>query len=67
MFDAGLAEEVRRILALGYPATQQYAKRQLTWFRREAGLVWLRGFGDAAEIRDEAVRKVREFLGPSSP
>jgi tRNA dimethylallyltransferase len=44
-------------------ATRQYAKRQLTWFRREPGLVWLRGFGDAPEFRAEALRRVREFLG----
>jgi tRNA dimethylallyltransferase len=25
---------------------RHYAKRQLTWFRREAGVTWLEGFGD---------------------
>ncbi len=30
---------------------RNYAKRQLTWFRRESGAVWLRGFGDDAEIK----------------
>jgi tRNA dimethylallyltransferase len=25
--------------------TRQYAKRQLTWFRREANVKWLPGFG----------------------
>ncbi len=42
--------------------TRQYAKRQITWFRREPGLVWLKGFGEEAGTREEAVRKVREFL-----
>ena len=28
--------------------TRQYAKRQLTWFRREKDVVWLRGFGSAS-------------------
>lgn len=41
---------------------RNYAKRQVTWFRREPGLEWLRGFGDSEAIRDEAVRRVREFL-----
>jgi tRNA dimethylallyltransferase len=27
-------------------ATRRYAKRQLTWFRREAGVHWFPGFGD---------------------
>ncbi len=42
--------------------TRQYAKRQITWFRREPGLVWLKGFGEEAGIREEAVGRVREFL-----
>jgi len=40
--------------------TRHYAKRQITWFRREAGLVWLKGFAD--QVREEAVERVREFL-----
>jgi tRNA dimethylallyltransferase len=31
-------------------ATRRFAKRQLTWFRKEAGVHWLPGFGDAAEM-----------------
>ena len=31
--------------------TRQYAKRQLTWFRREPGVHWLPGFGDDSEIQ----------------
>jgi len=27
-------------------ATRRYAKRQLTWFRREPGVRWFPGFGD---------------------
>ena len=34
--------------------TRQYAKRQLTWFRREANVRWLTGFGDDAEIQTAA-------------
>lgn len=82
MFDAGLIEETRTLIAkygelprafdsLGYrqaravlrgdisredaiAAAQQghrnYAKRQQTWFRREPGVHWLKGFGDDAEV-----------------
>lgn len=39
-------------------ATQQahrnYAKRQMTWFRREPNVVWLKGFGDDATIQERA-------------
>jgi tRNA dimethylallyltransferase len=35
-------------------AHRNYAKRQLTWFRREPEVHWLRGFGDSAEIQREA-------------
>lgn len=31
-------------------ATRRYAKRQLTWFRRESSVQWFAGFGDAPEI-----------------
>jgi tRNA dimethylallyltransferase len=95
MFEGGLVEEVRTILARGYPATskpfeshgykqalqlirgelnardalfyaqrrtRQYAKRQITWFRREPGLVWLKGFGDVPEIQEIALELVSSFL-----
>lgn len=95
MFAAGLVEEVRRILDLGFPPTvkpleshgykqalqvirgeldmreavfcaqrntRRYAKRQLTWFRREAGVRWLKGFGTDAAVEREALAMVGEFL-----
>lgn len=37
---------------------RNYAKRQLTWFRREPEMHWLRGFGDQADIVEEAERFV---------
>jgi tRNA dimethylallyltransferase len=94
MFESGLVEEVRGILALGYSQaakpfeshgykqalqlingelsprdavfyaqrnTRHYAKRQITWFRRERGLVWLKGFGDLPEIRGEALSRINLF------
>lgn len=95
MFANGLADEVRRILELGFPPqakpfeshgyhqalqmlrgelnereaifyaqrnTRQYAKRQMTWFRKEPGMQWLRGFGDEERIQQAALARVREFL-----
>lgn len=43
-------------------ATRQYAKRQVTWFRREAGVRWLAGFGEDAGIQADAVRICKDFL-----
>jgi tRNA dimethylallyltransferase len=36
---------------------RNYAKRQGTWFRQEAGMQWLAGFGDEAAVQQEAVRQ----------
>ena len=40
--------------------TRHYAKRQVTWFRRERELQWLRGFGDDSNIRDRALQIIAE-------
>jgi len=32
-------------------ATRRYAKRQLTWFRKEPGVQWFSGFGDDAGVQ----------------
>ena len=37
---------------------RNYAKRQLTWFRREPEVHWLSGFGDDVTVRAEAERLV---------
>ena len=41
---------------------RNYAKRQMTWFRREANVSWLKGFGDDAEIQREAAALVNASL-----
>lgn len=38
---------------------RNYAKRQMTWFRREPNVKWLRGFGDNAQVQEEAITLVR--------
>ncbi len=40
-------------------ATRRYAKRQLTWFRRDAQIHWLAGFGQDAGIQQQALEWVR--------
>ena len=39
-------------------AHRNYAKRQMTWFRREPEVHWLKGFGDDPQIQQEALRCV---------
>src|SRR6266851_47290 len=39
-------------------AHRNYAKRQLTWFRREPEVKWLNGFGDDPNIQRQAVALV---------
>ncbi len=36
-------------------STRRYAKRQLTWFRKEPGVHWLGGFGDDPKVQDAAL------------
>ena len=41
-------------------ATRRYAKRQLTWFRREAGVHWVDGFGDDPDVQQQSLAWLRE-------
>ena len=43
-------------------AHRNYAKRQMTWFRREPEVTWLAGFGDEPQIQERAVALVRGSL-----
>lgn len=42
-------------------AHRNYAKRQMTWFRREPQVRWLRGFGDDLAIQREAANLVLDL------
>jgi tRNA dimethylallyltransferase len=41
-------------------ATRQYAKRQLTWFRKDPAIHWCEGFGDDPQVQREALIWLRE-------
>ena len=41
---------------------QNYAKRQLTWFRREPEVHWLESFGDESETQRAAAELVQNGL-----
>jgi len=95
MFERGLVEEVRDLLARGLPAeskpfeslgyqqaleavrgnisveqaiastqveTRRYAKRQLTWFRKEPDVHWLKGFGDSPDVIDQALVYIKNGI-----
>jgi tRNA dimethylallyltransferase len=95
MFEKGLIEEVRGLLAAGVPKdakpftalgyrhvlanlaggepwettiamiqrdTRRYAKRQLTWFRKQAGATWFSGTGETPNTQDAVLRWVEAFL-----
>jgi len=43
-----------RAVTLTQQGHRNYAKRQMTWFRREPEVTWLSGFGDDPEIQAQA-------------
>jgi tRNA dimethylallyltransferase len=59
-----LKKEISReqVVAAVQQAHRNYAKRQMTWFRREPQVQWLAGFGDHSEIQAQAVSLVRAKL-----
>jgi tRNA dimethylallyltransferase len=55
--EGGLSE--KDAVAQIQQATRQFAKRQLTWYRRESEVNWLPGFGDDPKIQSAAIEIVR--------
>ncbi|MGO9209725.1 MAG: tRNA (adenosine(37)-N6)-dimethylallyltransferase MiaA [Terriglobales bacterium] len=49
-------------IAAAQQAHRNYAKRQMTWFRREPDVRWLRGFGDEPELQDQVIALVLEHV-----
>jgi tRNA dimethylallyltransferase len=49
-------------VALTQRQTRQYAKRQLTWFRRDKEITWFEGFGSEPYVRGAARDLVSKFL-----
>jgi len=45
-------------------ATRRYAKRQLTWFRREPDVAWFEGFGDDPETQAQVLSHLGANLAP---
>jgi len=49
-------------LSAAQQAHRNYAKRQITWFRREPDVHWLAGFGDDADIQAEGIATVEQQI-----
>ncbi|MGA8042065.1 MAG: tRNA (adenosine(37)-N6)-dimethylallyltransferase MiaA [Terracidiphilus sp.] len=45
-------------IAAAQQGHRNYAKRQMTWFRREPEVHWIEGFGDEAETVQAAMRRI---------
>ena len=59
-----LRGEIDRKLAVwaAQQAHRNYAKRQLTWFRREPDIHWLKGFGDDPQVQRQAISQIENAL-----
>ncbi len=60
VLDGTLSEEAA--IAAAQQGHRNYAKRQMTWFRREPEVHWMERFGDEAETLREAAALVQEAL-----
>jgi tRNA dimethylallyltransferase len=49
-------------LAAAQQAHRNYAKRQITWFRREPDIHWLAGFGDNPAIQAESIATIERQI-----
>src|SRR5439155_19630373 len=47
-----------RAIAAAQQGHRNYAKRQMTWFRREPGVQWIHGFGEDPSVQQQ----VSEFV-----
>jgi tRNA dimethylallyltransferase len=43
-------------------ATRRYAKRQMTWFRKEEGVHWINGLGDDPKVQSEVLEWIQKEL-----
>ena len=50
----------KQALEAAQQAHRNYAKRQMTWFRREPEVHWLAGFGDDSGVQAEALAVVQQ-------
>ena len=49
-------------VTLAQQGHRNYAKRQITWFRREPEVHWISGFGFDVEVQEQALKLIRESV-----
>jgi tRNA dimethylallyltransferase len=47
-------------IAAAQQGHRNYAKRQMTWFRREPDVHWITGFGSESDVQEECMRWISE-------
>jgi tRNA dimethylallyltransferase len=57
--------ELAQTIQAAQQAHRNYAKRQMTWFRREPHLMWLKGFGDDPAVQQMAATQLEGLLRSS--
>lgn len=57
-------QPLSKAIAEAQQGHRRYAKRQLTWFRRDPNIYWLQGFGDDPATQAEALSRVQQHLIP---
>jgi len=55
-------QELPKCVAAIQQSTRRYAKRQLTWFRKEQGVQWFEGFGDDLRIAADALKHLKKEM-----
>jgi tRNA dimethylallyltransferase len=60
VLDGTLTE--KEAIAAAQQGHRNYAKRQLTWFRREPEACWIEGFGDVEETRGAALELIQTTM-----
>jgi tRNA dimethylallyltransferase len=50
---------LEQAIAAAQQGHRNYAKRQMTWFRREPDVHWLHGFGSDARVQEEALSLIQ--------
>lgn len=58
----GSGDELLLAVAAIKQSTRNYAKRQITWFRKEPGVRWFEGFGDDPTISVAALGHIQALL-----
>lgn len=53
---------LEQAITLAQQGHRNFAKRQLTWFRREPDVQWITGFGDDAQVQQQCMKAVGAAL-----